>query len=253
MYTPLAPEHIRMAVSLVDSWPSTETRSKDRFRQTPSSRSAVSGASAASVWTKQSIVAKRGEIMPAPLHWALRPTTAPDGRRDLQAGALLGCVGRLDRQLKVPGALGAELAGGLGEPAQDGLDGELVADRSGRGEGDLGLVAADGRGGRVLGRGGVLEALLAGRGVGAARVREHGSKGSRRQRARVTSTGAAGRALAVKRAALTGTGPSQTSRPRSVRPLGLMPQATPAARKPAGSGTSGPRSRTCAGRGTQRE
>ncbi len=43
--------------------------------------SAVSGASAASVCTKHSIVAKRGEIMPAPLHWALRPHRRPTAAR----------------------------------------------------------------------------------------------------------------------------------------------------------------------------
>ena len=61
-------------MSLVESWPSTEMRSNERFTHTPSSRSAVSGASAASVCTKQSIVAKSGEIIPAPLAWALRRT-----------------------------------------------------------------------------------------------------------------------------------------------------------------------------------
>ena len=63
-------------MSLVDSWPSTETRSKERLTHTPSSRSAVSALSSASVCTKHSIVAKRGEIMPAPLHWALSRTRA---------------------------------------------------------------------------------------------------------------------------------------------------------------------------------
>jgi len=67
-----------IAVSLVDSWPSTEARSKERLAHTPNSRSAVSAVSAASVSTKHSMVAKCGEIMPAPLHWALR-RTAPDG------------------------------------------------------------------------------------------------------------------------------------------------------------------------------
>ena len=65
-------------MSLVDSWPSTVTRSNERCTHTPSSSSAVSGASPASVCTKQSIVAKRGEIMPAPLHWA-HSRTLPDG------------------------------------------------------------------------------------------------------------------------------------------------------------------------------
>ena len=73
-----APEHIRIAVSFVESCPSTEQRSNERLTHTPSSRSAVSGSSTASVCTKQSIVAKCGEIMPAPLHCAVR-RTAPDG------------------------------------------------------------------------------------------------------------------------------------------------------------------------------
>ena len=38
-----APEHIRIAVSLVDSWPSTVMRSNERLTHTPSSRSAVCG------------------------------------------------------------------------------------------------------------------------------------------------------------------------------------------------------------------
>ena len=46
--------------------------------QTPVSRSTVSGSSAASVWTKQNMVAKRGEIIPAPLACAAS-RTAPDG------------------------------------------------------------------------------------------------------------------------------------------------------------------------------
>ena len=67
-------------MSLVESWPSTEMRSNERFTHTPSSRSAVSAASAASVCTKHSIVAKAGEIIPAPLACALR-RTVPAGQR----------------------------------------------------------------------------------------------------------------------------------------------------------------------------
>ena len=55
------------------------TRSKERFTHTPEQQVRRLGArAAASVCTKHSIVAKRGEIMPAPLHWALR-RTVPDG------------------------------------------------------------------------------------------------------------------------------------------------------------------------------
>ncbi len=65
-------------MSFVESCPSTDARSNERLTQTPNSSSAVSGASAASVCTKQNIVAKRGEIMPAPLHCALS-RTGPEG------------------------------------------------------------------------------------------------------------------------------------------------------------------------------
>ena len=78
MRTSLAPEAIRIAVSLVESCPSTEMRSKERFTHTPSSRSAVSGSSAASVCTKHSIVANAGEIIPAPFACA-HSRTVPDG------------------------------------------------------------------------------------------------------------------------------------------------------------------------------
>ena len=65
--------------SLVDSWPSTEIRSKLRFTHTRVSSSTVSASSAASVWTKHSIVAKCGEIMPPPLAWPARRTVPPEG------------------------------------------------------------------------------------------------------------------------------------------------------------------------------
>src|SRR3712207_8729275 len=52
-------------------------RSNERFTHTPVSRSTVSGSSAASVSTKQNIVAKRGEIIPAPFACAAS-RTVPD-------------------------------------------------------------------------------------------------------------------------------------------------------------------------------
>ena len=54
-------------MSLVESWPSTLMRSNERLTVTERSRSQVSAESAASVCTKHSRVAKRGEIIPAPL------------------------------------------------------------------------------------------------------------------------------------------------------------------------------------------
>ena len=64
-------------MSLVESWPSTLMRSNERLTVTERSRSQVSAESAASVCTKHSRVAKRGEIIPAPLAWALMFTVPP--------------------------------------------------------------------------------------------------------------------------------------------------------------------------------
>jgi hypothetical protein len=65
--TPDSPLHWRITVSLVESCPSTEIRSNERFTHTPSSRSQVSADSSASDWANTRSVANRGEIIPAPL------------------------------------------------------------------------------------------------------------------------------------------------------------------------------------------
>ena len=72
-----------------------------------------------------------------------------------------------------------------------------------------------------------------------------------RQRSCVSRTGAASTPERLKRAALTVSGMSDTSRPRSGAPDGLSPHATPAARKPFGRPPSA--SVTWAGVSTQRE
>ena len=73
-------------MSLVLIWPSTVIRSKEA---STAARSAASGSSTtASVWTKQSIVAKPGSIIPAPFAWAERVT--PPAR----SGAALRASGR---------------------------------------------------------------------------------------------------------------------------------------------------------------
>jgi hypothetical protein len=74
---------------------------------------------------------------------------------------------------------------------------------------------------------------------------------SSRVRSRHSSTGGAWVPEAVKRAALVASGASQTTTPTSGEPDALMPAATPAARKPAGS-PSPSSSVTWSGRGTQR-
>ena len=72
------------------------------------------------------------------------------------------------------------------------------------------------------------------------------------ERSCVTSTGAASTPERVNRAALVVSGASLTSRPTSVAPEGLMPAATPAARKPAGS-PGDAASRTPSGTSSHRE
>ena len=104
-------------MSFVDSWPSTEMRSNERFTQTPSSRSAVSAPSAASVWTKHSIVAKFGWIIPAPLACALS-RTRPAGqlRRRAYARFSNASVVRI-ASAKSSSPSGAQRAGQRAEPA----------------------------------------------------------------------------------------------------------------------------------------
>ena len=62
-------------MSLVLIWPSTVIRSNE---SATAARSAASGSATwASVWTKQSMVAKPGSIIPAPFAWA-ETVTPPD-------------------------------------------------------------------------------------------------------------------------------------------------------------------------------
>ena len=72
-------------MSLVESWPSTEMRSKERLTHTAVSRSRVSASTSASVCTKQNMVAKRGSIMPAPFAWADTRTVPDDSSTSRQA------------------------------------------------------------------------------------------------------------------------------------------------------------------------
>ena len=133
--TPLAPEQIRITVSFVDSWPSTEMRSNERLTQTPSSSSAVSGASAASVCTKQSIVANAGSIIPAPLHWPLSRTRA--GRQlHLERRALGERVGRHDRLAEGRVGAGIQRRGGRRDARLETVRRQLHADHAGRRDGD---------------------------------------------------------------------------------------------------------------------
>ena len=252
--TPDAPQAIRIAVSLVDSWPSTEMRSNERLTHTPSSRSAVSGASAASVCTKHSIVAKRGEIIPAPLAWAARRTRAAR-QLDLERRALLERVGGHDRLGERLVAVGTAAAPrGRRQPLDDRSAVERHADHAGGGDGDL----LGGR--RQRHRGGALHArrlVEPGRPVAALALPELATtarSASSCARSWRTSTGAAstperGEARGARRSRARRRRAAPTSRAAA----GLdARRRTPAARKPAGSPPRPPRA-TCAGTSTQRE
>ena len=122
-------------MSLVESWPSTEMRSNERLTHTPSSRSAVSASSAASVSTKHSIVANEGEIMPAPLAWA-HSRTVPDGSRTSSAAFL-----SIASVVRIASANAASPSGASSRRAsaipRDHLVGvERHADHAGRGDRD---------------------------------------------------------------------------------------------------------------------
>ena len=143
--TPLAPEHIRIAVSLVESCPSTEARSKERLTHTPSSRSAVSALSAASVCDEAEhrrearrdhagalalrAQAHRARTAARPRGWRAsrtrRSSGSPAGSRRRRRGAAARCA--------------------CEDPLQHRVDGQVLADPAGRGERDLGRVDARAR------------------------------------------------------------------------------------------------------------
>ena len=241
-------------MSLVESCPSTEARSKERLTHTPSSRSAVSAR-------------ERGVGLDEAEHRG-------EARRDHPGALALGAQAHRARRAARPrGWRASRTRRSSGSPAgrraspsrrsccargEDALEhrstGRHVADRAGRGERDLGRVDARRRARRR-------PASWRRRRARAGRWRRWRSRSWRAPRAARRAGSARGsraRAppavpVAVKRAALTGARASHTSRPTSGLPLGLIPAATPAARKPAGSPASRPSSRTCAGAGTQRE
>ena len=239
-------------MSLVESWPSTEMRSNERLTQTPSSRSAVSGSSAASVWTKQSIVAKLGWIIPAPLAWALI-RTVPDGSATSSDSRFSNAsVVAIARQ-NAASPSGASSPRAARIAARDAVHRQRHADHAGRGDGDAVLVHAGGHRAGALHAGGVLQPAVAGGGVRVAGVDDDGAQRVE-PAARLAQQHRRGEHARAREAR--GARPCRARRrraaPRSGSPDGLIPAGTPAARKPAASPPSG-RSVTVAGGSTQRE
>ena len=201
-------------MSLVDSWPSTLIRSNERLTHTPSSRSQVAADIAASVCTKHSSVANPGEIIPAPLAWAVS-RTVPLGSVTCERRPLLERVGGLDRLGEVAVAVGRELVRGGGDPAGDRVHRQRHADHAGRGDRDPALRGAGDDRARALHLGRVVESRAPGGGVGVAGVDDHRAQRAelaalgaeqhrRRQRARAGEARRAGRRRARRRRAARG-------------------------------------------------
>ena len=238
--TPLAPEHIRIAVSLVESWPSTLTRSNERLTVTPSSRSAVALDRTASVWTKHSIVAKLGWIIPAPLHWAEMVTVPP-----VSWTPTVTCLGNAS-VVRIDSAKVEKSPLSCSRAALRPLTTLRLSSWTPMTPVDATATWSSGTPAHIAPAPCILAAAsipwppVAALALPAltATARSWASL----VRVRLTITGAARTPELVKRAALVVPGSSETSRPTSRPPLGLIPAATPAARKPAGSDVRVPRS-----------
>ena len=235
-------------VSLVDNWPSTLIRSNDRFTVTPVRRSAVPADIAASVWTKQNVVAYRGEIIPAPLAWAVSFTVpfgsstdrhARFGPRSLVRSA---CENSERRRRGAPRPRGRPRAACRAAARCRSRRWMRRRPARARHGGARRRGAASGR---------RLETTLAVAGVGPARVRDDRPQAlelclaggdHRRSDARVGRNRAADTVSPAR---------SETSTPTS-SPSGFRAAATPAARKPLGSPV-GSSSVTCSGFSIQRD
>ncbi len=212
----------------------------------------MAASSAASVCTKHSMVAKRGEIMPAPLHWALRRTAPPDSVTSSAARFSYASVVMMARA-KSPSPPGRSscAADSSADTMRDPgsctpiTPVEATATRS-SGSPHATAAAPCMRAASSSPR----------RPVAALAIPEFTAtarSASSRQRSLHVSTGAASVALAAKRAALTAFSLSHVSRPTSYSSLRRMEPFTPDARKPPGRPLARSSSRTCAGAVIQRE
>ena len=246
-----APDACRITVSLVESCPSTETRSNERCDAHAEQQVGGLGASStASVWTKQSIVANAGEIIPAPLACAVS-RTVPDGSATSTSTSLANLsVVRIASE-KSPWPYSRSSPRARAMPRIDVAGVQQHADHAGGGDRDLVLAHAAGHRRRALHARRLLEAAVAGGRVGVAgvgddhadRVQPRALLGQHDRRGEHAGAREARRAHAVRRRA---------DQQADVQPARrLEPAATPAARKPAGRSPGF--SVTCSGISSQRE
>ncbi len=192
----------------------------ERLRQTSRHRSA----------TKQNIVAKRGEIIPAPFAWADSRTVPARQRRPRRTPAWVrgrwsGSRVRMHRRRRRTMPTAART------PAQQTLARQLRPDHPRRGDADLRRLDPEQLGGKRLGGPRGVEARCRRRRCSSRPSWRRRRAGGQGRPARDAITGAPTRALVVNRAALTASGASQPARPTS-SPDGFSPAATPAARNP---------------------
>ena len=156
-------------MSLVESCPSTETRSNERATHTPSSRSAVSARQRRVGLDEAEHRRERGRDHPRALGLRGQPHGA--GRqRDVDLDLLGELVRGADRLGEVAVAVLAQLAARPGDPADRLAGVQRHADHAGGGDRDLVLGRAAGHRRRALHARRVLEAAVAGGGVGVAGV-----------------------------------------------------------------------------------
>ena len=237
-------------MSLVESWPSTLTRSNDRATVTPSSRSAVSADRTASVWMKQSIVANAGEIIPAPLACAVS-RTVPDGSATSTSTSLgnLSVVRIASAKSPWPYSRSSPRARAIPRIATLASSGtpitpvEATATWSSRTPPAIEAAPCI--------RAASSKPRLPVAALALPELATITRSASSRERVCVSTTGAASTPERVNRAADTHSAAEQTISPRSIPPDGFRPQATPDARNPAGRSPGF--SVTCAGISSQRE
>ena len=236
-------------MSLVDSCPSTEMRSNERFTHTPVSRSIVSAASPASVCTKQNIVAWRGEIMPAPFACAASRTDGPDGSatsRHARFGPA-SLVRIASAKSPASAASAPQAARAPLTTLSRGSSSPITpVDATPTWSGSSSSSSATARC--------IARAVSSPRSPSPTLEQPEFATTARRASSRASFdaiTGAPTRAFEVKRAADVVVSAVDTSTPTS-SPFGLSPAATPAEQKHFGS-ACGSSSVTCAGLSTQRE
>ena len=247
--TPDAPEACRITVSLVESCPSTR-HAVERARHADAQQQIGGlGVSAASVWTKQSIVANAGEIIPAPLACAVS-RTVPDGSATSTSISLanLSVVRIASEKSPCPYSRSSARALAIpriASPASSGTPITPVEATATWSSGTPPAIAAAPCMRAASSKPRCPVAALA-----LPELATITRSASSRVRSLVSTTGAASTPERVNRAADTQSGDEQTISPRSIPPDGLSPQATPAARKPAGRSPSF--SVTCAGTSSHR-